>query len=111
MSKLHNIKNKDKLYAFMLNDLINFNIDELVTYIEDNYPGVDIYNIKRSYIHIQPNGSDINEILINFIISKVNDLNEGGDDIEKCIKKYIDVFFDITNKSDDVYIIEKMENN
>ena len=99
---------KDKLYAFMINDLINFNIDELVTFIEDEFPSCDIYNVKRNYIHIQPNGSDIKKILSDFIISKVDEKNS---EVEKCIIENIDVFFDITNKTDDVFIIEKMENN
>ena len=96
----------------MINDLLKFNIDELVTFIEDNYPSVDISNIKRTYIHIEPNSNNLNDILINFVISKVNDINEGEDkEVEECIKENIDIFFDITKKTDDVYIVEKMANN
>lgn len=104
------MKNK-KIHAFMLNDIINFNIDELVTHIEDNYPSADIYNIKRTYFHLQPNGNNLDDILSSFIINKVNELNEGGDEIEELIKNNIDIFFDITNKTDDIYIIERMESN
>lgn len=101
----------DKLYAFMINDLLDFNIDELVTFIEDEYPSCDIYNVKKRYIHIQPNGIDLNKILINFILQKLNDTNEKSDEAEKCIKENINIFFDITDKSDGVYIVEKMESN
>ena len=104
-------KSDKRMNAFMINDLLKFNIDELVTFIEDNYPSVDISNIKRTYIHIEPNGNNLDNILINFVIAKVNDLNEGGDDVEECIKDNIDIFFDITKKTDDVYIVEKMTNN
>ena len=103
---------KDKrMNAFMINDLLKFNIDELVTFIEDNYSSVDISNIKRTYIHVEPNGNDLNNILINFVISKINELNEGGDEIEECIKDNVDIFFDITKKTDDVYIVERMTSN
>ena len=104
-------KNDKRMNAFMINDLLKFNIDELVTFIEDNYPSVDISNIKRTYIHIEPNSNDLNNILINFVISKINDLNEGGDEVEECIKENIDIFFDVTKKSDNVYIVERMLNN
>ena len=48
-----------KMNAFMLNDIIKFNIDELVTFIEDNYPSVDISNIRKSYIYVEPNGNNL----------------------------------------------------
>ena len=101
----------NKMNAFMLNDIIKFNIDELVTFIEDNYPSVDMYNVKKTYVHVQPNGHSLNDILIKFIINKVNEMGEGGDDVESCIKNNINIFFDITEKSDDVYIVERMTNN
>lgn len=104
------MKNK-KIHAFMLNDIITYNIDELVTHIEDNYPSADIYNVKRTYFYLQLNGNDINEILSSFLINKVNEINEGGEDVESLIKDNINIFFDITLKHDDIYIIEKMENN
>ena len=104
-------KSDKRMNAFMINDLLKFNIDELVTFIEDNYPSVDISNIKRTYIHVEPNSNNLDTILINFIITKVNELNEGGEEIEECIKDNIDIFFDITKKTDDVYIVEKMTNN
>ena len=104
-------KSDKRMNAFMINDLLKFNIDELVTFIEDNYPSVDISNVKRTYIHVELNNNDLNNILINFVISKINELNEGGDEVEECIKENIDIFFDITNKTDDVYIVEKMINN
>ena len=104
------MKNK-KIHAFMLNNIINFNIDELVTHIEDNYPSADIYNIKRTYFHLQPNGNDLNDILSSFLIDKVNELNEGGEEVETLIRDNINIFFDITDKSDNIYIIERMESN
>ena len=67
-------KNNKRMNAFMINDLLKFNIDELVTFIEDNYPSVDISNIKRTYIHVEPNGNDLNKILINFVISKIKSI-------------------------------------
>lgn len=103
---------KQKMDAFMINDLLKFNIDELVTFIEENYPSVDIFNIKRTYVHIQPNGSKIEQILINFIINKINELGEGGDDITECVNNNIDIFFDITPKSNnEVFIIERTTSN
>jgi len=105
------MKKKKKMHAYMLNDIITFNIDELVTHIEDNYPSADIYNIKRTYFHLQPNGNDLNDILSSFLINKVNELDEGGDEIEKLIKENINIFFDITNKTDDILIIERMTSN
>ena len=41
-------KKENKMTAFMINGILKFNIDELVTFIEDNYPSVDISNIKKS---------------------------------------------------------------
>ena len=104
-------KNNKRMNAFMINDLLKFNIDELVTFIEDNYPSVDISNIKRTYIHVEPNGNDLDKILINFVISKIDEINEGGDKVNECINENIDIFFDITKKTDDVYIVERMTNN
>ena len=104
-------KSDKRMNAFMINDLLKFNIDELVTFIEDNYPSVDISNVKRTYIHVEPNSNKLDEILINFVVNKINEINEGGDEVEECIKDNIDIFFDITKKTDDVYIVEKMANN
>ena len=101
----------EKIHAFMLNDIINFNIDELVTHIEDNYPSADIYNIKRTYFHLQPNGNNLNNILSSFLVAKVNELNEGGEDVEKLINENINIFFDVTNKTDEIFIIERMTSN
>ena len=106
-----NYTNPYKLNAYMINSIIKFNIDELVTYLEDNHPTMDIYNVKRTYIHVQPNGGDLENALAQFIIDKLNDMDEGGNDIENTVRSYIEVFFDITRKNDDVYIVERMENN
>ena len=100
-----------KMNAFMLNDIIKFNIDELVTFIEDNYPSIDISNIRKSYIYVEPNGNNLENVLKRFIISKVDELGEGGDDIESSINENIDIFFDITEKSEGLYIVERMKNN
>lgn len=102
-----------KLHAFMLNDIIDFNIDELVTFIEDNYSSIDIFNIKKNYIHVQPNGQNLDSVLVNFIVEKITELGEEGDieDLPEMITENIDRFFDITNKSDEVVIVERMQNN
>lgn len=103
-------KKENKMTAFMINGILKFNIDELVTFIEDNYPSVDISNIKKSYIHVQINGNDLDDILKKFIIEKVNELDEGGEEIEKIINENINIFFDVTNKTDDIYIVERTQN-
>ena len=103
-------KKENKMTAFMINGILKFNIDELVTFIEDNYPSVDISNIKKSYIHVQINGNDLDDILKKFIIEKVNELDEGGEKIEKIINENINIFFDVTNKTDDIYIVERTQN-
>lgn len=100
-----------KLHAFMLNDVIDFNIDELVTYIEDNCPSIDIFNIKKNYVHIQQNGQDLNKVLTEFICEKVTDAGEEVDDLEELVSDNLDRFFDITDKSDDIVIVERMQNN
>ena len=102
---------ESKMNAFMLNDIIKFNIDELVTFIEDNYPSADISNIRKTYIYLEPNGNNLDDILKKFIINKVNELDEGGDEVETCINENIDIFFDVTEKSEGIYIIERMKNN
>lgn len=103
-------KKENKMTAFMINGILKFNIDELVTFIEDNYPSVDISNIKKSYIHVQINGNDLDDILKKFIIEKVNELDEGGEKVEKIINENINIFFDVTNKTDDIYIVERTQN-
>lgn len=100
-----------KLYAFMVNDAINFNIDELVTYLEDNYPGMDLSNIKKNYIYVQPNGGDLNKALVSFIVEKVTEINEDIENLDEVVTENLSRFFELTEKKNDIIIVERATNN
>lgn len=104
---------KDKrMLAFMLNDKLKFNINELVSYIEDNYSSMDIFNIRKNYIYVQPNGESLESILEKFIQEQAIRIDEYNDDIALSINENVTtIFFDITKKDDTTYIIERMRSN
>lgn len=101
----------NKLYAFMLNDAIDFNIDELVTFLEDNYSGMDLSNIKKNYLYVEPNGGDLEAALADFIIQKVKETEEEVDNLDEVVTENISSFFELTYKKNDIVIVDLATSN
>lgn len=99
----------DRTIAFLLNDKLDFSMYDLCRYIEEEYKTVDIYNIKKKYIQISDDHSNVlNDMLSNFILNKLNEVNE---DLPN-INENIDVFFDvIIDSSEGSITIERSSYN
>lgn len=98
----------EKMYSFLLKDKLNLSIYDMCRYIEENYPSVDIYNIKKNYVHIQPNNNKIDDMLISYICHEIYNIleDEMEEDIETLVRDNLQIFFEITDKEDGIVIVE-----
>ena len=99
----------ERTLAFLINDALDISISDLCRYIEQNYQSVDCCVIRKNYTHLSMNGCDIKDILTNYVYEKIKSLDDYKDDdydYLKIIDENLDIFFDVTDREDDVVVVE-----
>ena len=99
----------ERTLAFLINGGINISIYDLCRYIASNYKTVDCYDIRKNFTNLALNGCDIEDILYSYLkdtITNIEDYTDDEYDYDHLIKTNLDVFFDITEKENDVVTVE-----
>ena len=98
--------------AFLIRSRLNYTIFDLCRYLDDECKGVDCNDIRKQFVSVSTNGMDMPSVLTRFVMSEINrSLDRETEipdvaDLNSAIKDNIDIFFDITEDSDDLVFIE-----
>ena len=101
--------NNDRVYAFLLKEKINIDMNELAEFIEESHSGVEIETARNSYLCINTFGRDITNSLTDYIVSKLEEKDVNKDDVYDIVSNNLDMYLDIDNSgSDNIVIAEKV---
>lgn len=94
---------------YALKEELNLSMIEFEQYIHDHY-AIECNNTKKNFIYLTTDQYDIVKCIAEYIQQKINDSEnisiDESDELYSSIYDYIDVFVDIIEKDDDVYIVE-----
>ena len=99
----------ERTLAFLINGGIDISIYDLCRYITANYQTIECYDIRKNFTNLSLNGCDIEEVLCSYLkntITNIEDYTDDDYDYDHLVRTNLDVFFDITEKDNDIVSVE-----
>ena len=101
---------EERSFLYIMRDEINLSMIDFSEYIKNNYSLIDCDIIKKNYIYIttELDKNTIMSYIIKYIIEKIINTYDNIDkfNINEIVLRNIDIFVDVIENDNNVYIIE-----